>query len=201
MSASLDNVPFRINPTSVRWGYSIKLSTKPTMGGKVFQIYGVSLGDLSIEGSFGARGPAEQREFFDRIVGIMEAQIPTAPNPEPVQFVWPERNWDFWVYVKKLEQVGASTAVYATNENFNPKYRLTLFIQEDNGDIKRAVQDSAAAAVVARFANKMGWAASDWSGAQVLADAIGGQTIFDAIANFSAQSADVQQAILNGGAD
>lgn len=188
MTASLDGIPMRINPTSVRWPYSIKLSTKATMGGKVFQIYGVSLGDLTIEGVFGVGGPGEQQEFFKRIVEIMESQIPTAPDPSPVRFAWENRGWDFWCYVKKIEQVGASTAVYATNENFNPRFRLTMFIQQDNGDIKRAVQDSVAATVIARFANQMGWAASDWNGPQVLADALAGQTIFDALTSFDSQS-------------
>lgn len=193
MGASLDGIPMRINPTSVRWPYTMKLATKSTMGGKVFQIYGVSLGDLTIEGVFGVGGPEAQREFFDRIVGIMEAQIPTAPNPDPVQFMWPERGWDFWCYVKGLTQVGASTSIYASNADFNPKFRLTLFIQQDNGDIKRAVQDSAAAAIVARFANQMGWASSDWNGPPVLADALGGQTIIDAITNFSQTSLAARQ--------
>jgi hypothetical protein len=182
MGAFLDGIPFRVNPKSVSWPYSVKLAPTKTMGGKVVQIYGVSMGDLVIEGVFGAGGSDEQKAFFDRLVTIIESQMPVSSTsvPRPVRFHWPERGWDFWCYVKKIEQQNASTAIRASNQDFNPGYRLTLFVQEDNGDLVRVARNSAQAAYIARLSAGLGWKPSaDWNGPLTLADALEGDEVFD----------------------
>ena len=182
MGAFLDGIPFRVNPQSVSWPYSVKLAPTKTMGGKVVQIYGVSMGDLVIEGVFGAGGSDEQKAFFDRLVTIIESQMPVSSTsvPRPVRFHWPERGWDFWCYVKKIEQQNASTAIRASNQDFNPGYRLTLFVQEDNGDLVRVARNSAQAAYIARLSAGLGWKPSaDWNGPLTLADALEGDEVFD----------------------
>lgn len=182
MGAFLDGIPFRVNPTSVSWPYSIKLSTTKTMGGKVVQIYGISMGDLVIEGTFGAGGPEEQQAFFNRLIAIIESQMPVSATsvPRPVRFHWPERGWDFWCYVRSIVQPNASTSIRASNEDFNPGYRLTLFVQEDNGDLVRVARNSAQAAYIARLSAGLGWRPSaDWNGPLSLNDSLEGDTVLD----------------------
>lgn len=182
MGAFLDGIPFRVNPKSVSWPYSVKLAPTKTMGGKVVQIYGISMGDLVVEGVFGAGGPEEQKAFFDRLVEIIASQMPVSSTsvPRPVRFHWPERGWDFWCYVKGITQSNASTAIRASNQDFNPGYRLTLFVQEDNGDLVRVARNSAQAAYIARLSAGLGWKPSaDWNGPLTLADALEGDEVFD----------------------
>lgn len=181
MGAYLDGIPFRINPESVSWPYSVKLGTTKTMGGKVVQLYGISMGDLTVQGVFGAGGPEEQRAFFDRLVEIIDTQMPVTATsiPRPVRFHWPERGWDFWCYVKGITQTGRSVAIHASNMDFNPGYQLTMFVQEDNGDLLKAARNSAAAAFIARLSDGMGWkASSEWNGpAGTLRDVLGNDTL------------------------
>jgi hypothetical protein len=191
--ATIDGIPFRVNPTKVSWPYSIKMATHKTLGGKVFQLYGVSLGDLVIEGTFGAGGPREQQAFFDRINAIIDGQMPSDPSasPRPVRFYWASRGWDFWCYIKGIGQAGASTAVVLRNDIVAPEYRLTLFIQEDNGDIAQAAKDSAAAAFIGRITKGIGWKRTLWNGPEgydELKSALSGTTVLDSI--FSALQGD-----------
>lgn len=184
MGASLDGIPFRINPQSVSWPYSMKLGTTKTMGGKVVQVYGISMGDLVVEGVFGAGGPEEQQAFFDRLVEIIDTQMPASPTaiPRPVRFHWPERGWDFWCYVKGITQAGRGVAIHASNKDFNPGYRLTLFVQEDNGDLVKAARNSATAAFIARLSDGMGWKATEWNGPLgTLRDVLGTDTLLDTL--------------------
>ncbi len=182
MGASLDGIPFRVNPNSVSWPYSVKLTTTKTMGGKVVQVYGISMGDLTVEGVFGAGGPEEQQAFFDRLVEIIDTQMPASATaiPRPVRFHWPERGWDFWCYVKGITQAGRNLAIHASNKDFNPGYRLTLFVQEDNGDLVKAARNSATAAFIARLSDGMGWKATEWNGPLgTLRDVLGDDTLQD----------------------
>lgn len=175
MAAVLDGVPFRIDPKSVSWPYSIKMATHKTLGGKVFQLYGVSLGDLVIEGEFGngglvngftSTGPAAQKAFFDRITKIIDSQIPVNPlsNPKPVLFEWPLRQWSFWCFIKSIVQMDAPTAILARNNIINPSYQLTLFIQEDNGDVIKLAKEDAATQFINRLTAGLGWKKSEYNG-------------------------------------
>lgn len=184
MGAFLNDVPFRVNPESVSWPFSVKLTTTKTLGGKVIQVYGIKMGDLVIEGVFGRGGPEEQHAFFERLVEIIDTQMPVTPTaiPQPVRFYWPERGWDFWCFVKGIVQPNAQTSVRASNTDFNPGYRLTLFIQEDNGDLVKAARDSAAASYIARISKGLGWKSTEWNGPiQTVTDVLAGQTVINAI--------------------
>lgn len=184
--ASLDGVPFRINPQSVSWNYSMKYSVTDTLGGRVIQLFGVVLGDLNIEGVFGSGGAAEQQIFVDRVSTIMKTQSPRHPkaNPAPVKFVWPDRRWDFTCYVRSITQPGLSTSVGRRNEIINPGWRIVLFIQQDNQEIIQAVKDAAAYAYINRLTAGMGWKQTSWNGptgTAELQDALHGQTLLQAL--------------------
>lgn len=186
--ATINDIPFRINPTSVSWAYRMKTSVTETIGGRVIQLFGVNLGDLTIQGSFGRGGPVEQEQFFNRMMDIMAAQTPRSPtsNPVPVRFVWADRRWDFSVYIKSFTQPGISTSVGVRNDILNPAYQLVFFIQEDNQNILQAVKDAAAATYINRLTAGMGWKQTSWNGptgTAELQDALQGQTLLQALFN------------------
>lgn len=184
MGASLDGVPMRLNPSSVRWPYTMKYADTKTVGGKVFQLLGASLGDLTVAGKFGAGGPAEQQAMLDRIIALMDEQMPVNGPAKPVRFLWPERGWDFWCFVKKFTQTGSDVAIEASNQNFAPEYTLTLFIQEDNGSLVRTVKTAAAAAFIGRISAGLGWKQTAYNGPgnyDALSEILGGKTIWEAM--------------------
>lgn len=168
-TASIDGVPLSINPSSIRWNFNIKMKDHKTIGGKVFQLLGFEMSDLIIEGSFG--GPdalANQEAFFNQIKDIASSQVPVLgrTSSKPVRFLWPEQGWDFWVFVKELTQRGASVSIETSESIHAPKYSLTLFVYEDNGDIIRVAGNSAQAKFLARFTAGLGWSQSEWNGPQ-----------------------------------
>jgi hypothetical protein len=184
MGASIDGIPMRLNPTSISWPYTMKIADQRTLGGKVIQLLGVTLGDLTVEGTFGVGGFEEQQAFFDRIVNYMDTQMPLKGNPSPLHFLWPERGWDFWCFVRSMTQQGAQTAIRADNKTFAPGFVLTLFIQEDNGDLIRAVKTSAAAAFIGRLTAGLGWKQTAFNGptgAEEVSAVLSGRTIFQAL--------------------
>lgn len=164
MPASLNGVSFRNNPTALSWDYSVKLASIKTIGGKVTQLYGTKMGDLTIAGQFASI--EEQDEWFRRVKTIIDSHAPTNsnPRPNPVRFFWPERRWDFMVYVKSFRQEGASTSVSASNDVFAPKWNMTMMVDSDNGDILRVVQQSAEAAYLRRITAGLGWQQTEWNG-------------------------------------
>lgn len=161
---TLDGKEFRTLPTSYDWEYKIKMNDWKTMGGKVIQIYGVRMGDLTISGQFST--PEEQAEWFKKVKSIADAQVPVlgAAAPRPVRLIWTERGWDFMVFVKSFKQVGAATSVMARNDIADIKWTMTVFVNQDNGKIVKAAQDAAAAAYIRRISDGLGWQQSEWNG-------------------------------------
>jgi hypothetical protein len=204
MGAEIDGVKLRINPKGVSWSYTLKMAVIDTIGGKVTQMYGVSLGDLTITGEFGAGrrgtdsvsddrntassvrigGPAEQKLFFDRIVSIIDTQMVLSKPARPVRFFWPERGWDFHCYIKSISQPGAQEAISASNLDFNPGYQLVLQIQEDNGSLTKTIKSAAQAAFIGRLTAGLGWKQSAYNGPlgyDEMNIALGGESVLDAV--------------------
>jgi hypothetical protein len=149
------------------------MSDTKTIGGKVIQLLGFEMSDLVVEGTFG--GPdtlATQSAFFNQMKEIASAQAPVLGKTasKPVRFLWPEHGWDFWVFVKDLTQRGSSVSIETSESISAPKYTLTLFVYEDNGDIVRVAGSSAQAKFLARFTAGLGWSQSEWNGPQTLTE-------------------------------
>ena len=64
-NAVLNGIPFRIDPSSISWPFTVKTSSNKTIGGKVLQVFGTQLGDMTVAGTFGVGGTKEQREFLE----------------------------------------------------------------------------------------------------------------------------------------
>jgi hypothetical protein len=162
--ATLNGVPFRINPESVEWTFSIKSSDVPTVGGKVIQVYGVDLGDMTVTGSFGKGGWKSQQRFLERMKLIADKQatqmMDRGGRERPQRFVFPAKKWDFLVWLKRYSSPDGAKAVRLHNENFNPKWSLTFQITEDNIGLKTVIKD----AYIARLSRGVGWKQTKWNG-------------------------------------
>jgi hypothetical protein len=86
--AQLGNYRFRISPSSVVFPFEVDSVVIPTVGGRVVQVYGVTLGDMIVQGFFGQermRGTGsldswELAEDFQVAIGRMvqeQSQQPT----------------------------------------------------------------------------------------------------------------------------
>lgn len=174
MNASLNGVPMRLNPMSVQLDYTVKTSETPTLGGMVVQIFGIEMSDLIVTGTFGVGGYQEQLVFLNRMLAIANMQSNQAivtPSPsQPVRFVYPNRGFDFQVYLKAYDSTSGMAIDYE-NTNIAPDWRLTLFVDNDNlgGGLAKVAAD----AYIQRLSNGLGYAISVYNG-QVTANDIAG---------------------------
>lgn len=180
--ANLGGLTFRINPSQVSWNYSVDATVIPTVGGRVVQVYGVTMGDMTIQGLFGQERSGQKRESwqlaeqFQKDVALLvqkQSAIPTAaqlsgadatPMHPPMRFVYidDKHNWDFTVYVKSLRDVASPTSVVEHKTGkFSYGYTLTLFIQQDNTGKLNAVAKNE---FIERLSNGMGWKRSQYNG-------------------------------------
>jgi hypothetical protein len=188
--ASLGGITFRINPSQVAWNYDVDVSVTQTVGGRVVQVLGVTMGDMVIQGLFG-QDRANRKEswelaeaFQQKIAALVDRQsaIPTSAqlsgaDPTPmhptIRFVYndvneaaglglPGHSWDFQVYVKSLKDVAnqGATVEHSTGK-FSYGYALTLFIVQDNtGKLAEVAQNS----FIERLSNGLGWKRSAYNG-------------------------------------
>lgn len=157
--ASLDGLHFRINPSSIDWGYSIDTNVEETIGGRVVQVIGATLTDITLSGEYGEfkgyRKNDDRRDrfllsphnrvnhlswelaeqFLRRVRDMMEKQSKDSTeqgrmNP-PLDFKFPEYGWHFGVYVKGIDDGTSNIAINHTPGTFAYKWRLSLFIVEE----------------------------------------------------------------------
>lgn len=189
--ASLGGIQFRINPSQVTWDYSVDTAVIPTVGGRVVQILGVTLGDMTVRGLFGQERSGAQREswqlaeqFQRDIAALVDRQSarPTQQqlsglDPTPMhpahRFVYNDdtpdnrasgiavHNWDFNVYVKSLRDLGGNGTVEHSTGKFSHGYELTLFIQQDNTGSLKTV---ARDEFISRLSQGLGWQRTPYQG-------------------------------------
>jgi hypothetical protein len=187
VNASIAGIPFDVNPKGVSWDYSVKTSSTKTVGGKVIQIYGVRMGDITVTGTFGKNGVERQRAFFKKISPIVDGQVPTFKNPAPasVPFLWPERGWAVNVFVKSLQQPGAGVSIQNTVQTVAPGFQMVLFPESGNSDVLAAVANSVQAKYLSRITDGLGWRSTGWNGniagADELASTLEGASIIQRI--------------------
>jgi hypothetical protein len=196
---SLGNYQFRIAPSNVVFPFEVDSVVIPTVGGRVVQVYGVTIGDMIVQGLFGQeRGTGSSRdswelaeEFQAAMANIVKAQSaapstgqltgydPKTMHP-PVRFLFnddsadrraaglPIHNWDFQVYVKRLQDsTNQGFVVEHSTGKFSYGYTLTLFIVEDNSRILRQV---AVDKFIERLATGVGWKRTEYNGPMTMED-------------------------------
>jgi hypothetical protein len=148
--ATLGGWTFRVDPQSVSWPFSMKTAVTDTLGGKVVQLYGVQLGDITVSGSFGRGGYLEQKAFLTYLESNTPTDIQIQTSGQQtgffnlIKFTYPPKNWDFNVYLKSFSEAGGSgTSIDVTPNNFNPKWTIVLFPNQSNNEFRAAAIDAA----------------------------------------------------------
>jgi hypothetical protein len=155
-----------------------------TIGGRVVQIIGSQLQDMTVTGSFGQDHTTAQGEswrqaeaFLQLMTKIMNQQSADATSQAAMQtppvFSYPPRGWRFQVYVKDFSDAGMpGTSIRMSPGIFNQRWMLTLFIVQDAsttlvkaGESSGVVNQQAAAAIaayMARISDGFGWSYSQY---------------------------------------
>lgn len=166
--ASLNGVRFRTSPHEIRFDFKMKVKDSKSLGGKVIQILGTTLGDITVSGSFGrgdrAKGDTagweEQDRFREQIKTWTRATEAQRYN-QPLRFLFPERNWDFQVFIKAYSSPGGGPAVTQSNTEINPKWQLTLFVVDDaSREVVRGIRDL----YIRRLMEGIGWKQTEYNG-------------------------------------
>ncbi|MDQ1041404.1 hypothetical protein QFZ75_007906 [Streptomyces sp. V3I8] len=185
---------FRINPSSIDWGFDIHSSVTPTVGGRVVQITGATLRDLTVTGYLGEDrragaspdGLADHagaswrlhEVFMRRCRQIMDHQSRDASRAgmmhAPAIFNYPDRDWRWQVYLKSVEDLDGSASIEHRTGKYSHGYKLTLFIvQSGSASLVTAGQNSseidgaqakAIAAYIERISEGIGWRQSQYNG-------------------------------------
>lgn len=159
--AYLNDVPFRAEPHNISWDFKMKVKETKTLGGKVIQILGTTLGDMTVVGQFG-HGPkseggenwADQIRFRTQIIKAVRTAEKQS-NPKALRFRYTPRNWDFQVFVKSMTQT------VFTNQDTAPEYTLVFSVDEEgSGSITKGVTDM----YLSRLMDGVGWKQTDYNG-------------------------------------
>ena len=180
------SVAFRLDPELISWNWSVITNVEETIGGRVIQVIGAYLDDLTVQGSLGQNhaDPAggqswqEAEKFLAVVTQIMEVQSADATRQQrmhpPAVFTYPPKNWRFQVYVKALADPDGQSSVILTPGKANQRYSLTLFIVQDastalikagttNGVFSQKAYD-AVSAFMARISDGIGWKFTTFNG-------------------------------------
>lgn len=185
--ASLGGVSFRVNPSQITVDYSVDTCVINTVGGRVVQVYGTTLGDMTVQGLYGEDRTTPQESwqiaeaFQNRIAELINQQgarpsiaqlSGTDPTPmlPPLRFTYsdPKHTWDYNVYIKAFKDINnpEATIEHVTGK-YSYGYSLTLFIVQDNtGQLAKVAQDQ----FISRLSDGLGWQRTSYNGQMTVAD-------------------------------
>lgn len=160
---TLGGIPLRVNPHEVRWNFKMKADDTKSLGGKVIQVMGVTLSDITMKGQFApdrTKGDTEawqqQMRFRSYIESLSEAaETARGGRAKPLKFRYPPRNWDFNVFVKSL------TPYHMSEDTISEQWEVVLF-PVDGGS--REVIDGIKDLYIKRLMDGVGWKRTDYNG-------------------------------------
>jgi hypothetical protein len=180
------SVAFRVDPDLIDWTWSVQTNVIETIGGRVIQVLGARLDDLTVQGSLGqdhsdpAAGQSWQQAqaFLTTVTAIMEQQASDATDNAlmhpPAVFTYPPKGWRWNVYVKSLTDPDGSSSLVLKPGKANQRYVLTMFIVNESsaltvagtGETGALAQQSqqAIAQFMARISDGVGWTANKYTG-------------------------------------
>ena len=200
------SVKFRIDPSDIQWQFQIDTAEIQTLGGRVVQVVGATLGDLIIQGSFGEnhklKGETGQSwrladAFAARIRQMMEFQSKDnnktgVITKSPAIFSYPPRDWKFRVNVVSIEDPDGGGSVQHRTGKFSYDYVLTLFIVEDLSPSTAGVGSSrgvipvkasdAIDAYLNRISDGIGWKQTEFNGPLGLKDLSSANDVVNGVA-------------------
>lgn len=181
------SIAFRIDPELISWNWKVLTNVVETIGGRVIQVIGAQLEDLTVQGSMGqdhSAGPVngsswrQAEQFLSVVAQIMEAQSADSNHAgkmhPPALFSYPPKGWRFPCYVKGLTDPDGDNSVILTPAKVNQRYTLALFIVQEgssalvkagttNGVLSQKAYD-ATSAFMARISDGIGWHFSQYDG-------------------------------------
>lgn len=160
-TATLGDWQFRISPESVSFDFNVRTRSIPTIGGKVIQILGVDVSEMTVNGSFGKGGRVEQQRFLEWCLARTRAQ--TEEDKAVVRFRMPDKGWDFAVKIKALTDSGGRSSVSLRNDNINPQFTLVLHLEDDLQGITE-LKRAAEASYIASLSRGVGWKRTEYNG-------------------------------------
>lgn len=198
MIANLGGIPLRIAPAQVSWSYNLDISVTPTVGGRVVQVLGATLGDMVIYGQYGQDRGANPREswqlaeeFQQRVAELVDRQSQrpsaaqlTGQDPTPMhpthRFVYNDdtptaraqglsvHDWDFNVYVKDLKDVDGS-GMTVQHRTGKFSFGYALTLFIVEDNTGR-LAEVAKNEFIERLANGLGWQRTPYNGHMTLAE-------------------------------
>ncbi|MGW1436874.1 hypothetical protein ACWD7M_16685 [Streptomyces griseus] len=187
----------RLNPSSIDWGFDVHTSVTDTVGGRVVQITGATLRDLTVVGYLGedrrAGGSPDRvsdhagaswrlhEAFIGRCRAIMQHQSRDSRTAgkmhAPATFNYPDRGWRWQVYLKSVEDLDGAASIEHRTGKFSHGYRMTLFIVQGGSDslVKAGssmseidlAQANAISSYIKRISEGIGWRQSEYNGGLV----------------------------------
>jgi hypothetical protein len=196
--ASLGDIRFRINPSQVYWEYSVDAAVIPTVGGRVVQVYGATLGDMTIQGLFGQQRTGNPRESWElaeefmknvQRLAIEQSRPPTSAqlsgiDNTPIHRTWrfyynddtsdqrrrgmPVHNWDFQVSIKSLKDVTGSGSTVA-HQTGKFSYGYALTLFIHQDNTGK-LATVAKNEFIERLSSGLGWQRTSYNGHMTVAD-------------------------------
>lgn len=105
---------FRTNPNEITWNYSLITKTDQTYGGRVVQILGTKIDDLTVKVDCGNGG----WEYLMKVVTFIRDLMVSQRNGQPATFEYTTRNWKLNVFAASIpfaDQVSATTRELTLN--------------------------------------------------------------------------------------
>lgn len=155
-TASINGIKFPFNPDAVSWGFNTKTAVKYTVGGKVVQVLGSSIGSMTITGSYGKGGFESQKKFVDKLSELAEKQ----KNQVPLSFRFPDRGWDFDVFITSIATPDGGRSASVRSDLPNPKWQIVLSVVRENANLKKAASNK----YISRLTRGIGWRVSEYNG-------------------------------------
>lgn len=186
---TLGDLTFRVGPSQIAWEYHMDSTVINTIGGRVVQVYGATLSDLTVQGLFGQRYSRSgnviplssssmemARAFATQIQQMVDRQ---GQRPSKEQLIRTDRTpmnptvrftytgdgvhqWDFQVYIKSLQDItDPGYALSHSTGKYSYGYNLTLFIVEDHtGELTKVATDD----YIERLSKGIGWQRTTYNG-------------------------------------
>lgn len=156
-------VAFRIDPDSISWNFQINTSVINTLGGRVVQVLGATLSDITVAGSYGedhtkgaaAKGIVDHpgrswrlaEAFAAKVRDMQQHQVDYSlltpvrrKTAAPAIFHYAPKGWRFNVYIKSIiDPTAGNNAISHSQGKFAYQYQLALFVEQDaSGQLVRA---------------------------------------------------------------
>lgn len=181
------SLSFRIDPDSIEWNFKINTTVIPTVAGRVVQVLGATLSDMTVVGKYGQNREAGTdgeswklaEAFANRIRQIQEHQSRDATEHgrmhAPAVFNYSPKGWRFQVYIKALVDTRGGSVTHSSGR-FSYDYALQFFIVDvisDDLHVLKGAEKKAVDEYISRISDGIGWHFSMYNG-QVPPNPVGG---------------------------